>query len=79
MVRASYTISCPVCQLTDYGSNITMYTSSADTTIQSGIYVYEDVDLTIPQTVNYFKYDNTIYEVSNEGLINQYCTENGNC
>jgi hypothetical protein len=77
--KGEYSISCPVCELTNFGGDITFYTSSADTTIQTGVYIYENTGLTTPVSVTYVKYDNKIYNVSNDGEINEFCTVNNNC
>ena len=77
--RGEYSISCPTCELTNYGTDITFFTTSADTTIQTGIYVYDSESLTSPLDITYIKYDGKIYEVSDNGLINEFCTVNNNC
>jgi hypothetical protein len=77
--KGEYSVSCPVCELTDFGGNITFYTSSADTSIQSGVYIYENTGLTTPVSVTYVKYNNKIYDVSDDGEINEFCTVNDNC
>ena len=77
--KGEYSISCPVCELTDFGGDVIFYTSSADTIIQTGVFVYEDIDLTTPLSVTYIKYDNVIYQVSDNGEITQRCIVNNNC
>ena len=77
--KSEYSLSCPVCELTNYGVPYSWYTSSADTTIQTGVYVYEDTNLTIPLYVDYIEYDTKIYEVDNTGKITEFCNVNGNC
>jgi hypothetical protein len=77
--KAEYSLACPVCELTDFGGDYGWYTSSASTTLQTGVYVYEDSNLTIPLYVDYIKYSNKIYTVDSQGKITEYCTVNGNC
>ena len=77
--RAGFSLSCPICQLTDFGGKYTWYTSSADTKIQTDVYVYENTELTIPLYVDFIRYSNKIYKVDVQGKITEYCNVNGNC
>ena len=79
-VRGEYTIACPVCELTNFGSPITIYTSYGVETLADGIYVYKDSGLTKPLTVDYIKYDNNIYLVNDTtGALTLKCKVNGFC
>jgi hypothetical protein len=77
--KGEYSLNCPTCQLTNFGSNISFYTSSATTQIESGVYIYSNTGLTTPINVTYVKYGTKIYKVENDGEINELCTLNKNC
>jgi len=77
--KGEYSLSCPVCQLTNFGAAITFYTSSADTVLQTGVYIYRDINLTRPVTIDYVQYGTKIYKVGTLGLLTEFCTLNGNC
>ena len=79
-VKGEYTISCPVCELTNFGSPITIYTEYGVETLTDGIYVYKDSSLTRKLTVDYIKYQDYIYEVNDKtGSLTQKCKVNGFC
>jgi hypothetical protein len=77
--KGEYSLSCPTCQLTNFGAAVTFYTSSADTIIQTGVYIYKDSNLTKPITIDYIQYGTKIYKVDDFGKLTEYCTLNGNC
>jgi hypothetical protein len=77
--KAEYSLACPVCELTNYGVPYSWYTSSATTSIETGVYVYEDSSLTIPLYVDYIEYNTKIYSVDSNGKLTEYCNVNGNC
>jgi hypothetical protein len=77
--KGEYSVACPVCQLTNFGAAVSFYTSSADTIIQTGVYVYRDMNLTNPVTIDYIQYGTKIYKVNKFGMLTEYCTLNGNC
>jgi hypothetical protein len=77
--RGEFSLSCPVCELTNGGSAITFYTSSSDSVIQTGVYIYEDQTLTTPVIVDYIKYGTKIYSVDVDGKLTEICNVNGNC
>ena len=58
---------------------MTFYSSSADTILQTGVYIYEDTTLVTPVITSYVKYSNKIYSVDLNGKITEFCTLNGNC
>jgi hypothetical protein len=75
---AEFTISCPVCELTDYGVPYTFYTSASVSSLTDGTEIYDNMNLTVPTLVTYIKYGNKIY-INNDGTITEHCTVNGNC
>jgi hypothetical protein len=77
--KGEYSVACPVCQLTNFGAAITFYTSSANTIMQTGVYIYKDINLTKPVTIDYVQYGTKIYRVDTYGMVTEYCTLNGNC
>jgi hypothetical protein len=77
--KGEYSVSCPVCQLTNFGAAITFYTSSADTVLQTGVIIYKEPALINPVTIDYVEYGTKIYTVNKIGKITEFCTLNGNC
>ena len=77
--KGEFSVNCPVCQLTNFGVNLNFYTSSAVTSIQTGVYIYENTGLTTPISVTYVEYGTKIYSVDKTGMITEFCTLNGNC
>jgi hypothetical protein len=87
--RASgeYSLACPVCELTDFGGTVYFFTDYNVTTIQTGVYIYEDSSLTIPVDYTYIKVPINqsgtapaqIFEVDNNGKLTFKCNPNGNC
>jgi hypothetical protein len=75
---AEFTISCPVCELTDYGVPYTFYTSASSTSLTDGTLIYDNSGLTTPTLVTYIKYGNKIY-INDDGTITEYCNAGGNC
>ena len=79
-VKGEYTMSCPVCELTNFGSPLVMYTSSSVQKLEDGVYVYKDSGLTKPLTVDFIKYGDYVYQVNDiTGVITQKCKVNGFC
>jgi hypothetical protein len=79
-VKGEYTMSCPVCELTNFGSPLVMYTSSSVEKLEDGVYVYKDSGLTKPLTVDFIKYGDYVYQVNDiTGVITQKCKVNGFC
>jgi hypothetical protein len=82
-----FSLSCPICQLTNFGVPVTFYTSFSASTLQTGVYVYEDSSLTKPLKITYINSQITdatnaisqIFEVDKYGKITFRCTPNGNC
>ena len=73
-------MSCPVCELTNFGSPLVMYTSSSVEKLEDGVYVYKDSGLTKPLTVDFIKYGDYVYQVNDiTGVITQKCKVNGFC
>jgi hypothetical protein len=58
---------------------MTFYTSSGATSLNTGVYIYEDTTLTTPVITSYVKYSNKIYSVDTNGKITEFCILNGNC
>jgi len=77
--RGEFSVSCPVCELTNGGSQMTFYTSASDSVLQNDVYVYENQSLTTPVIVDYIKYGTKIYNVDVNGKLTEFCTVNGNC
>ena len=77
--QGGFSVSCPVCQLTDGGTNLTFYTSSTVDTLQTGNFIYQDSSLTEPIIEDYIRYNGFIYSVDVNGQITQFCRVNGNC
>jgi hypothetical protein len=85
--KGEYSISCPVCELTDFGGDVQFYTDYSVSTLDTGIYLYENSSLTTPFTVTYIKVLQTqninqtekIFEVDSMGKITFKCDVNGNC
>ena len=77
--KGEFTVSCPTCELVNGGADMTFYSSSADTILQTGVYIYEDTTLVTPVITSYVKYSNKIYSVDLNGKITEFCTLNGNC
>jgi hypothetical protein len=79
-VKGEYTVSCPVCELTNFGTDITIYTSSSVLTLTNGVVTYKDSGMTIPLNVDYIKYGDYIYQVNDTtGVLTQKCKVNGFC
>jgi hypothetical protein len=76
-VKGEFSLNCPVCELTNGGTTQTIYADGQS--LVSGVYVYEDINLTTPVFVTYIKYGTKIFEVSPTGLLTEYCNVNGNC
>jgi hypothetical protein len=82
-----FSLSCPVCELTNFGVSVNFYTDFNVITIEDGVYVYEDSSLTTPLSLTYIKVPVTqnnnailqIFEVDNNGRVTFRCTPNGNC
>jgi hypothetical protein len=74
-----FSLSCPVCELTNGGTPKNFYTSFSSTTIQTGVYIYEDSTLQTPILANYLRYQGIIYSVDSEGRLTELCNQNGNC
>jgi hypothetical protein len=77
--RGEFGVACPVCELTNGGTEITFYTEYTTLPLQTGDYVYEDSSLTTPIILSYIKYGGKIYSVDPDGQITQFCIVNGNC
>jgi hypothetical protein len=77
--KGEFGVSCPVCELTNGGADVTFYRSYSTLPLQSGNYIYEDTTLTIPVILSYIKYGGKIYSVDNNGMITEFCIVNGNC
>ena len=56
-----------------------LYTDSDVTTIEDGVFIYEDSTLLTPVFASYLKYGNKIYSVDSEGKLTEFCNINGNC
>jgi hypothetical protein len=76
-VRGEFSLNCPVCELTNGGTLQTIYADGQS--LATGIYVYEDINLTTPVFVTYIKYGTKIYEVDSNGQLTEFCNVNGNC
>ena len=74
-----FSVSCPVCELTNGGSQMSFYTSPLVSVLQTGVYIYEDQALTTPVIVDYIKYSTKIFNVDINGRLTEFCTVNGNC
>jgi hypothetical protein len=77
--KGEFTVSCPTCELVNGGSDLTFYTTSAVTSINENIYIYEDTTLQTPVLTSYIKYNNKIYSVDQTGKLSEFCSVNGNC
>jgi hypothetical protein len=87
--RASgeFSLSCPICELTNFGVAANFFTSFNVNTIQTGVYAYEDSSLTTPLSVTYIKVPinqsgnaiSQIFEVDGNGKLTFRCIPNGNC
>jgi hypothetical protein len=77
--KGAYSVSCPLCQLTNFGSQVIFYTLPSVTQLQTGVTVYNNSSLLNPLTVDYIQYGTKIYSVDNSGVITELCTVNGNC
>ena len=74
-----FSVYCPVCELTNGGSQMSFYTSPLVSVLQTGVYIYEDQALTTPVIVDYIKYSTKIFNVDINGRLTEFCTVNGNC
>jgi hypothetical protein len=77
--RGEFGVSCPVCELTNGGTQITFYTEYSTQPLQTGDYIYEDSTLITPVIMSYIKYGGKIYSVDLDGQITEFCIVNGNC
>jgi hypothetical protein len=77
--KGEFTVACPTCELVNGGADMTFYTSSGATSLNTGVYIYEDTTLTTPVITSYVKYSNKIYSVDTNGKIPEFCILNGNC
>ncbi len=77
--KGAYSVNCPVCQLTNFGTQVIFYTQPSVNQLQNGVIVYNNSSLLYPLTVDYIKHGNKIYSVDNNGVITEFCTVNGNC
>jgi hypothetical protein len=77
--KGEFGVSCPVCELTNGGTNVTFYRAYSTLSLQTGDYIYEDTSLTIPVILSYIKYGGKIYSVDSNGMITEFCIVNGNC
>ena len=77
--QGSFSVSCPICQLTDGGADLTFYTSVSDVSLIDGVFIYQDTALSNPIVEDYIKYGGYVYTVDTNGEIKQLCRVNGNC
>ena len=77
--KGAYSVNCPLCQLTDFGSDLTFYTLPTVTQLQNGVTLYSNQSLLNVLTIDYVQYGNKIYNVDTNGVISEKCTINGNC
>jgi hypothetical protein len=77
--QGGFSVSCPVCQLTDGGTNLTFFTTSSVTSLETGNFIYQDTSLLTPVIEDYIRYNGFIYTVDVNGQITQFCRVNGNC
>jgi hypothetical protein len=77
--KGEFTVTCPTCELVNGGADMTFYTTSTVSSLQTGVYIYEDTTLLTPVITTYVKYSNKIYSVDSNGKITEFCTLNGNC
>jgi hypothetical protein len=74
-----FSLSCPVCELTNGGTPKTFYTEYNVSSLQTGVYIYEDNTLQIPVLASYMRYGGIVYSVDSNGRITELCNQNGNC
>ena len=77
--QGGFSVSCPICQLTDGGVDLTFYTSVNNTSLVDGVFIYQDSLLTKPIVEDYIKYGGFVYNVDVSGEIKLLCRVNGNC
>jgi hypothetical protein len=75
----SFSLSCPICELTNGGTSYTFYTSPTVSSLATGVYIYQDSLLQTPLLVSYLRYLGIIYSVDSEGRLTQLCNQNSNC
>jgi len=59
----SFSLSCPICELTNGGTSYTFYTSPTVSSLVTGVYIYQDSLLQTPLLVSYLRYLGIIYSV----------------
>jgi hypothetical protein len=74
-----FSLSCPVCELTNGGTSKTFYTTFETNSLRTGAYIYEDINLQIPIIASYMRYSGLVFSVDDDGRITYLCNQNSNC